>query len=193
MALPLASLWSRGLGNSENGLRRQEFAWVCKSSQTYVSTRDFHTNDAAAFYKLIRLGDYWKKIVTFILRLAWENKTKLCTEAHGSTPRMVSTLRMRTTISHSRHFATLPSVSRKWRLRNEHRNSVLMTRHYQEVKLAMSKGYHLSIEGMVYEKVKGWTSGQNLSVLTLSSGRYISWIPLTPSTNELLKDGTSGT
>ena len=33
-------------------------------------------------------------------------------------------------------------------------------------------------------------SAQNLS---LSIGRYISLIPLTPSTNELLKDGTSGT
>ena len=87
MALLLASLWSRGLGNSENGLRRHEFTWVCKSAQTYVSMLDFHTNDAAAFYKLIRLGDCWKKIVIVVLRLAWENKTKLCTEAHVSTPR----------------------------------------------------------------------------------------------------------
>ena len=33
----------------------------------------------------------------------------------------------------SRHFAKLPLVSAKWRLRNERRNSILMTRHYPDL------------------------------------------------------------
>ena len=103
MALLLASLWSRGLGNSEDGLCRHEFAWVCKNVQTYVLTQDFQTNDTAAFYKLIRLGDCWKKIVTVILRLAWENNTKLCTEAHVSTQRYGQYL------THSHNHITQPT------------------------------------------------------------------------------------
>ena len=86
-----------------NGVRCHEFAWVCTGAQTYVLTRNFQTNEAAAFYKLISLGDYWKKIVTVILRLAWENKTKWCTEAH------VSTLRYGQYLTHTHNHITQPT------------------------------------------------------------------------------------
>ena len=86
-----------------NGVRRHEFAWVCTGAQTYVLTRNFQTNEAAAFYKLISLRDYWMKIVTVILRLAWENKTKWCTEAH------VSTLRYGQYLTHTHNHITQPT------------------------------------------------------------------------------------
>ena len=150
MALLLASLWSRGLGNSENGLRRHEFAWVCKSAQTYVSKRDFHTNDAAAFYKLFRLGDCWKKNRYSHTPLGLRKQHQIM---HWSIrinsavwPVPYACAQPYHTADISRRFHRFPA---KWRLRNEHRSSVFMTRHYQEVKLAMWKGHHLSVEGMV--------------------------------------------
>ena len=114
-----------------------------------------------AFYKLIRIGDCWKKIVTIILRLAWENKTKLCTEAHVATQRVWPVP----------YACAVPYLTADISRR---RNGIYK-----------GKRMNLGTEPLRINFVK--------CAPPPPGGRYISLIPLTPSTNELLKDGTSGT